>query len=122
MPNLDDLFETPPAELITNLQALRAERAVIEGKEQLLEQLLEMLSQQGGERAERGNRTVTLDNVRITMKRMADADELVRPDPEAVLYGLADTQGVEAALERFTAVQQAQMQALQAVNRKGQPG
>jgi hypothetical protein len=41
--------------------------------------------------AERGNRSVTLDNVRVTMKRMADDGELVRPDPESVIYGLPNT-------------------------------
>jgi hypothetical protein len=42
------------------------------------------------ELAARGNRGVTLDNIRVTMKRMADDGELVRPDPEAVVYGLPD--------------------------------
>lgn len=37
----------------------------------------------------RGNRSVTLDNIRTTMKRMADDEELVRPDVDgAVIYGL----------------------------------
>jgi hypothetical protein len=38
-----------------------------------------------------GNRSVTLDNVRVTMKRMADNAELVRPDPDSVVYGLPNT-------------------------------
>ncbi len=37
---------------------------------------------------ERGNRTITLDNVRTTMKRMADDGELVRPSGSAPIYGL----------------------------------
>ncbi len=36
----------------------------------------------------RGNRKVTLDNVRTTMKRMADNGEIVRPHADAVIYGL----------------------------------
>jgi hypothetical protein len=41
------------------------------------------------ELSSRGNRSVTIDNVRTTMKRMADDEELVRPDVEGVvLYGL----------------------------------
>lgn len=41
------------------------------------------------ELAARGNRGVTLDNVRTTMKRMADDGELVRPDTGiGVIYGL----------------------------------
>jgi hypothetical protein len=39
----------------------------------------------------RGNQRVTLDNVRVTMKRMADDDELIRPDSESVVYGLPGT-------------------------------
>ncbi len=67
----------------------------------------------------RGNRTVTLDNVRVTMKRMADTGELLRPDPDSLLYGLPDTQGVEDDLERFKATQQAHaLQILQANEKK----
>lgn len=36
----------------------------------------------------RGNRSVTIDNVRVTMKRMADDGELVRPDPDSLIFGL----------------------------------
>jgi hypothetical protein len=36
----------------------------------------------------RGNRKVTLDNVRMTMKRMADVDELERLEPNTNSYGL----------------------------------
>ena len=132
MSSLDRLLETPPAELIADLKALRDERAVLEGKEGVIEQLLEMLAQQGGDVANeiaalgasvaigalrnqilqvllskqeenepllapagvhaelnaRGNRKVTLDNVRVTMKRMADDGELERPRPDALLFGL----------------------------------
>ena len=145
MSSLDNLLQTPPAELVADLKAFRDERAVIESKEAVLEQLLEMLGNQGGAVAEeiaalgaavgvgplrgqiirvlaakreesefflmvpkdvqqelvsRGNRTVTLDNVRVTMKRMAGAGELVRPDPDSLLYGLPDTEGIEEALKR----------------------
>ena len=41
---------------------------------------------------------MTLTTVRVAMKRMADDDELLRPDPDAVLYGLASTEGTEEAL------------------------
>lgn len=165
MPNIDDFLETPPPELISNLQGIRAERAALERKEAVLEQLIEMITQQGGPAAEeitalgpangigplreqikdvfrsssaetllmvprdiqaqlaaRGNRSVTLDNVRVAMKRMADDDELLRPDPGAVLYGLASTEGTEEALEMFKAVRQAQVEALTAMNGNGQPG
>lgn len=132
MSSLDQLLQTPLAELIADLKALRDERAVIEGKEAVLEQLLEMRAQQGGKAAEeiaalggsvaigplrnqilqvlmskqeedefflvpqavhqelitRGNRTVTLDNVRVTMKRMAESNEVERPNPDSLLYGL----------------------------------
>jgi len=132
MSSLDQLLQTPPAELVADLKSLRDERAVIEGKEAMLEQLLEMLARQGGEAAQeiaalgasvaigplrnqivqvlsskqeegevvmvakdvqeelvaRGNRTVTLDNVRVTMKRMADSNELERPRPNDLLFGL----------------------------------
>jgi hypothetical protein len=37
-----------------------------------------------------GNRSVTIDNIRVTMKRMADDGELVRPDSESLLYGLTN--------------------------------
>ena len=36
----------------------------------------------------RGNRSVTLDNIRTSMKRMADDGELIRPNAESVIYGL----------------------------------
>jgi hypothetical protein len=161
MPNLDDLFKTPPAELISNLQALRDERAVIERKERMLEQLLEMLTEQGGDVADeiaalgaanaigplreqirqvllsltpegplrvpkvvfdelvaRGNRSVTIDNVRMTMKRMADADELIRPGPDTTLYGLPDAEGLDEALAGFQAIQQARAANVAAKNGK----
>jgi hypothetical protein len=42
--------------------------------------------------ADRGNRTVKLDNVRVTMKRMFDANELERPLPEyGLIYALPGT-------------------------------
>jgi hypothetical protein len=132
MSSLDQLLQTPPAELVANLKALRDDRASIESKEAILEQLLDVLVQQGGAVAEevaalgasvaigplrnqivqvlsskqeegeavmvpkdvqeelvaRGNRTVTLDNVRVTMKRMADSNELERPRPNDLLFGL----------------------------------
>jgi hypothetical protein len=129
MSSLDSLFSTPPASIVADLQALREERRVIESKEAMLEQILEMHERQGGDVAEevaelgasvaigplraqilqvlrtrdtafllpkdvhaeleaRGNRKTTLDNVRMTMKRMADADELERLDPNTANYGL----------------------------------
>jgi hypothetical protein len=36
----------------------------------------------------RGNHTATLDHVRTTMKRMADAGELLQPRPQHLLYAL----------------------------------
>jgi hypothetical protein len=132
MSSLDQLLQTPPAELVANLKALRDERASIESREAILEQLLDVLVQQGGEVAlevaalggsaaigplrnqivqallskreedewlmvpqgvhqelvQRGNRSVTLDNVRVTMKRMAESGELERPQPNGLLFGL----------------------------------
>jgi hypothetical protein len=146
MSSLDRLLETPPAELVADLKALRDERAALESKEAVIEQLLEVLTQQGGAAADeiaklgasvaigplrnqimqvliskreedefvmlpmavhaelisRGNRRVTIDNVRVTMKRMADAGELERPQPDALLYGLPgvmEIPAVRAALE-----------------------
>jgi hypothetical protein len=137
MSALDRLLQTPPAELVGDLKAVRDERAALESKEAMLEQLLEMLSRQGGDVAqeiaalgasvaigplrnqimqvvswmrnekelittvpqsvldalvERGNRKVTLDNVRVTMKRMADSNELERPVPgQNLLFALPGT-------------------------------
>jgi hypothetical protein len=132
MSSLDQLLQTSPSELVADLKALRDERATIESKEAIVEQLLEMLVKQGGTAAEeiaalggsvaigplrnqilqvleskreeenlmmipkdvhdelisRGNRSVTLDNVRVTMKRMADSNELERPSPTDLLFGL----------------------------------
>jgi hypothetical protein len=132
MSSLDQLLQTNPVDLVTNLKALRAERAGIESKEALLEQLIEVLTRQGGpiadevaalggsaaigplrnqitqvllaqwdeglffmipqavhdELVNRGNTRVKLDNVRQTMVRMADAKELERPKPDALLFGL----------------------------------
>jgi len=132
MSHLDELFDTPPADLIAKLKALRDQRAGIESRESIIEQLLDVRVQQGGviaeeiaalgassgigplrnqivqvltskrdeslwfmvpqavhdELRERGNRTVTLDNVRVTMRRMADSGELERARPGALLFGL----------------------------------
>jgi hypothetical protein len=38
----------------------------------------------------RGNQTVTLDHVRMTMKRMVDAGQLLLPRPGLLLYALPD--------------------------------
>jgi hypothetical protein len=44
--------------------------------------------------AERGNRKATLDNVRVTMKRMFDSGELERPiTGESLIYALPGTAG-----------------------------
>jgi hypothetical protein len=127
--SIDDIFQTPPADLIEKLTELRDTRAAIESKEDIIRQLLDVYVQQGGELAEqigelgaasglgslrkqilhvmgtkrdemefvtlpvvvhpelvaRGNRKVSLDNVRVTMKRMADDNELERPIPEEPL-------------------------------------
>jgi hypothetical protein len=136
MSALDKLLQTPPVELVNDLKNVRDERAVLESKEAMLEQLLEMLSRQGGEVSQeiamlgasvaigplrnqiiqvvtsmrddelittvpqavqdalitRGNRQVTLDNVRVTMKRMVESNELERPIPgQAVLFALPGT-------------------------------
>lgn len=129
MSSLDALFATPPAKLVADLQTLREERRVIESKETMLEQMLEMGERQGGDVAEeiaelgasvaigplraqilhvlrttesvfvvpkdvhaelvaRGNQKATLDNVRMTMKRMADAKELERVSPNVACYGV----------------------------------
>ncbi len=129
MSSLDALFDTPPATIVTDLQALREQRRLIESKEAMLEQVLELRERQGGDAADeiaelgasvaigplraqiaqvlrttdtpflvpkdihtelvsRGNWKVTLDNVRMTTKRMADADELERLGPGTVSYGL----------------------------------
>lgn len=131
---LDNLLQTPPAELVADLKALREERTAIESKEQVLVQLLELLAQKGGSVAEeiaelgssvaigplrnqiiqvlrskqeegelvllpmqvhqelvdRGNKAVKLDNVRVTMTRMAKDQELERPFPDQLLFGLPD--------------------------------
>lgn len=125
----DDIFQLPPPQLIAKLTELRSERTAIEGKEDIVMQLLDVYVQQDGDAAEeiaklgaavglgplrtqiidvlaasreqnlyvllpltvhevlvqRGNRKVKLDNVRVTMKRMADAGELERPIPEEPL-------------------------------------
>jgi hypothetical protein len=49
MSHLDRLLQTPPKDLINDLKVLRAERGEIEQKEGVLEQLLDMLSSQGGD-------------------------------------------------------------------------
>jgi hypothetical protein len=134
MSYVDRFLETPPSELVADLKTLRDERAAIESKERLVEQLLEMLSQQGSAVAEeiaelggsvgigplrnqisqvllsqqqsenffmaplaiheelvrRGNRTVSLDNVRVTLRRMVDSAEVERPT-DVPLYGLSGT-------------------------------
>jgi len=36
----------------------------------------------------RGNKSVTVDNVRVTMRRMAESRELERPLPNQLLFGL----------------------------------
>lgn len=137
--SLDKLLNTPPETLVADLRALRDERAAIEGKESVLEQLLDMLSSQGGDVAEeiaelgamaaigplknqiihvmrtkteeeepllvpqtildvlqaRGNRSATLAAVRVAMTRMADANELERPNPRNnllfILPGIRNT-------------------------------
>jgi hypothetical protein len=52
MSSIDQLLQTAPADLVANVKALRAERADVEARESLLEQLLEVLARQGGEIAE----------------------------------------------------------------------
>jgi hypothetical protein len=139
MSSIDKFLETPPADLVKDLKALRDQRAAIERKEGMLEQTLHMIAEQGGEGAadeiaaltasagvgslreqilqivaagqaeggikvalvpkevqnelaDRGNHTAKLDNIRITMKRMSESDELERPLPQyAVLYALPGT-------------------------------
>jgi hypothetical protein len=134
MASLDALFATPPATIVADLQALREQRRLIESKEAMLEQVLELRERQGGDAADeiaelgasvaigpiraqilqvlrttdsafltpkevhpelasRGNRKVTLDNVRMTMKRMADADELERFESGSASYGLPGASG-----------------------------
>jgi hypothetical protein len=151
MSGVDALLQTPPAQLVADLTALRNERAVIEDKEAVLIQILDLLVKQGGQVAEevtalggasgfgplreqirqvlisnkendplmvprevqkellsRGNRTATLENVRVTMKRMAEDDELVRPSEDAVSYGLPDTPRELLAMWRDMASNQSQ--------------
>ncbi len=139
MSAIDQLLQTPPAELVAELKALRDERAAIERKESMLEQTLHVIAEEKGEVAaeeiatltatagvgslreqilqilsskraeggvvvalvpqevqhaliERGNRSVTIDNIRITMKRMFDSGELERPLPQySVVYALPGT-------------------------------
>jgi hypothetical protein len=129
MASIDQLLQTPPAELVDELKTLRDQRADIEGKEAVLEQLLEILAAKGPDTAAeiaalggtaaigplrnqiiqvlisrreegeyllvpqevhkellaRGNRAVTLDNVRITMRRMVESKELELPNPKKAL-------------------------------------
>jgi hypothetical protein len=129
---LDRLLQTPPAELVSELKSLRDQRAGIESREAVLEQLLDLIARQGGPVAEevarlggdaaigplrnqiiqvlaskrkegeplmvpqgvhqeltaRGNRAVTLDNVRVTMKRMAESGEIERVSPDGLVFGL----------------------------------
>jgi hypothetical protein len=151
MSGVDTLLQTPPAQLVADLTALRNERAVIEDKEAVLIQILELLVKQGGQVAEevtalggasgfgplreqirqvliskkdeealmlpkdvqkellsRGNRSATLENVRVTMKRMAEDDELVRPSDESVAYGLPDTPNEILAMMRNMTLNQSQ--------------
>jgi hypothetical protein len=141
--DIDDLLQTPPADLIDALKALRNERGDLESKESLLMQIIDIRSNQGGEVAKeinelgaaiglgslrdqikqvllsrqaeeplmfpkdvrmelvsRGNRSVTLENVRVTMQRMAVDEELVRPSDQAVVYGLPGTSA--EVLQMFT--------------------
>jgi hypothetical protein len=151
MSGVDALLQTPPAQLVADLTSLRDERALIEDKEAVLIQILDLLLKQGGQIAEevaalggasgfgslreqirqvlismkdeeplqvpkevqkelvsRGNRTATLENVRVTMKRMADDGELVRPSEDAVAYGLPDTPKELLAMWRDMASNQSQ--------------
>jgi hypothetical protein len=146
--HLDKFLETPPAALVDDLKDLRTQKAAIESREKVIEQLLEMIVSQGGPVADevaalgasvaigplreqirqvllsrqdeneyfmvpqevqkelmtRGNRSVTLDHVRTTMKRMADSDELLRPQPNAVLYALPNIVNMPGVMEAFSAV------------------
>jgi hypothetical protein len=52
MSSLDHLLETNPADLVSNLKELRAERAELESKELLLEQLIDLLARQAGPTAD----------------------------------------------------------------------
>jgi len=51
--SIDRLLETPPTEIVADLQALRDERLLIERKEAMLEQTLAIIAEQGGDAAER---------------------------------------------------------------------
>lgn len=51
----------------------------------------------------RGNQTATLDHVRITMKRIADAGELLQPRPDALLFALPNVVNNAAAMALFNA-------------------
>jgi hypothetical protein len=132
MASVDDFFEAPAADLVGKLKQLHNERADIESREAIIEQLLEVRARQGGDAAaeiaalgaeagigplreqilhvlasmrqeslwlmapqavheelmKRGNRAVTIDAVRVAMRRMAEKGELERPQPDALAFGL----------------------------------
>jgi hypothetical protein len=132
MASVDDFFEAPAADLVAKLKQLHDERASIEARESIIEQLLEVRAKQGGEVAaeiaalgaeagigplreqiqhvmtvmqsegtpivapqavfdelmKRGNRTVTIDAVRVAMRRMGEKGELERPNSEILAFGL----------------------------------
>ena len=49
MSSIDELLNTSPAVLIENLKDLRSKRKIVEGQEALLEQLLDVIIQHGGD-------------------------------------------------------------------------
>jgi hypothetical protein len=151
---LDRFLEAPPAELIGDLKNIRQERAALSRREGVIVQLLQMILDAGGPRAEevlrlaadeavaigdlrdqirqvmtskyesnefflvpltvhqelmtRGNHTVTLDNVRTAMKRMADAGELLLPRRGQVLYVLPDAMNNPLALQALELIAEQQ--------------
>jgi hypothetical protein len=128
---IEQLLKTPPEKLLKELDQVRERERLIAHERELLERVLEILSE-GGDRpagwlddssdgpvtigplrhqirrvmalgpddvlwlprevhaelVRHGNAKATLDNVRVTMRRMAETGELKKPFPKTAKYRL----------------------------------
>jgi hypothetical protein len=128
---LQELMNTPPQDLLEELNQIRERERLVTHERELLERVLEILVEKGGPAAEwlsnsaqglltigplraqilqvmqmepgkqlwmprevheqlvvHGNNKASLDNVRVTMRRMAAADELLQPKPSTPQFAL----------------------------------